>query len=174
MSGARQVLQTSIIACIVATTMLPIGSGTALGQRPQPECRTFTHRYFLSAGSAITVRVGFVDTSLTICRGSNGLITRADANQTAATTGPGTAAGFIIEPSLAVVSEQTATAAKARYEGRLRACFAGERTPICSESHDYTIFGDYSPVGPAVHDRTQSRWSHGEETPGGVHYHEDA
>lgn len=174
MNRILQLLHASVIACIVATALLPMGSGTAWAQRPQPECKTHTHRYFLSAGSAITIRVGFVDTALTICRGSDGFITRANADQTTGTTGPGTAAGFVVEASLAVVSDQNGTVAKARYEGRLRACLAGERTPICSESHDYTIFARFSPVGPVVHDRTRPQWSHAEETPGGVHYHEDA
>jgi hypothetical protein len=174
MDRRLQLCRAYVIACIVATAILPMGSGTAWAQRPQPECKTHTHRYFLSAGSAIPIRVGFVDTALTICRGSNGMITRASADQTTGATGPGTAAGFVIEPSLAIVSDQTATSARARYEGRLRACLAGERTPICSESHDYTIYAKFSPVGPTTNDRTRPQWSHAEETAGGVHYHEDA
>jgi hypothetical protein len=148
------------------------GSGGGWAQQPQPECKTFTHRYYVSAGSTITLRVGFIDTSLTVCRGSNGMITRAAADQTTGETGPGTAAGFVVEASLAVVSEQTGVAATARYEGRLRACLA-QRTTICSESHDYVIHAEFSPVGPTLNDRTRPQWSHGEESPGGVHYHED-
>jgi hypothetical protein len=156
---------------MVGTAFLSIGIETALAQRFEPSCKTFTHRYFLSAGSAIPLRVGFVDTSLTICRRSDGFIESADAGQTAGTTGPGTAAGFVVEPSLAVVTEQRGATAKSKYEGRVRVCLA-QRTPICSESHDYTIFAHFSPVGPTTRDRTQPEWSHAEETPGGVHYHE--
>jgi hypothetical protein len=167
-----QPLRASALACILTVATLSAGTTTAWAQRPEPECKTFTHRYFLSAG-AVPLRVGFVDTSLTICRGSNGFITEADASQTAGTTGPGTVAGFVIEPSLAVVSDQRGASADARYEGRLRICLA-QRTPICSESHDYAIHAHFSPVGPTLRDRTQPEWSHAEESPGGVHYHEDA
>jgi hypothetical protein len=168
----RKLSAMSMIGLVLAIVPIPPAVGSALAQAPQPRCKTFTHRYFLSAGSLITLRVGFVDTSMTICSGRDGFITRADAHQSSGATGPGTAAGFSIEPSLSVVSDQTGTAAKARYEGRLRICLA-QRTNICSESYDYTIHADFSPVGPTLRDRTVPEWSHGEETPGGVHYHED-
>lgn len=162
-----------LLAGMVGTAFLSIGIEPALAQRFEPSCKTFTHRYFLSAGSAIPLRVGFVDTSLTICRRSDGFIESADAGQTTGTTGPGTAAGFVVEPSLAVVTEQKGATVKSKYEGRVRVCLA-QRTPICSESHDYTIFAHFSPVGPTTRDRTEPEWSHAEETPGGVHYHEDS
>ena len=158
---------------ILAISLLPPTSGAASAQGFEPNCQTFTHRYFVSAGSAIPLRVGFVDTSLTVCRGSNGFITRASADQATGVTGPGTAAGFVVEPSLASVTDQQARKATARYEGRLRICIS-RQTGICSEAHDYTIHSYFSPIGPTLRDRTQPEWTHDEETPGGVHYHEDA
>jgi hypothetical protein len=161
------------IACALTATFLPTGADMAMAQRFEPSCQTYTHRYSLSAGSSIPLRVGFVDTSLQICRGSDGFITSADASQTTGSTGPGTAAGFVVEPSLAVVTDQRGATARAKYEGRLRTCIA-QRTPLCSESHEYEILAFFSPVGPTTRDREQPEWSHAEETPGGVHYHEDS
>jgi hypothetical protein len=172
-SPAIRTIRAFALVVALSAALFPLTSGSASAQRFEPNCQTFTHRYFLSAGSAVPLRVGFVDTSLTVCRGSDGWITRAAADQSVGTTGPGTAAGFVVEPSLASVTDQRGTKATARYEGRLRICLA-QRTPICSESHDYTIYGYFSPVGPTLRDRTRTDWSHGDERPGGVHYHENA
>jgi hypothetical protein len=132
-------------------------------------CQSLNHRYFLGAGSAIPLRVGFVDTSMKVCLDSRGLITDAAAWQATGSTGPGTAAGFVVEPSLAVITRQERGETVAEYTGRIRTCIA-QRTPICSESHDYTIYGSFVAVGPPG----RITWSHGDETPGGVHYYEDA
>jgi hypothetical protein len=150
-----------------------MGAGTGPAQHWADGCKTFTHRYHLSAGTAISAKIGYVDTAMTICRGDVGWITRVDATQKTGTTSTGAAAGFIVEPGLAVVAEQSKTDASTRYEGQIRVCIA-QRTNICSESHDYAIHADYSPVGPSLNDRTRPEWSHGEETDGGVQYHEEA
>jgi hypothetical protein len=100
-------------------------------------CSTYTHRYFLGAGSAITLRIAFVDTALKVCRGDEG-VTGAFASQTVGTTGPGNAAGFSIDAGLAIVDQMGSPIVRASYAGRLRICLV-QRTPLCSSSSDYEI-----------------------------------
>ncbi|OLT13079.1 hypothetical protein BJF78_22760 [Pseudonocardia sp. CNS-139] len=134
-------------------------------------CRTFTHRYFLGSGTAITLRIGFVDTAIRVCNERPWTVASAEVWQTVGTTGPGAAAGFVVEPGLAVVTEQYRFGARARYEGRVRVCLA-QRTPICSPAQDYTVFAVYNLMGPALHNRLEPVWRHAESR--GVAYYETA
>jgi hypothetical protein len=165
----RRALRLAVCAAIVAIFSSALVATAAA--KPAEECQSVNHRYFLGAGSAITLRVGFVDTSMKICRDAHGWITNTAAWQATGSTGPGTAAGFIVEPSLAVVSEQERGRARAEYTGRIRICIA-QRTPLCSESHDYKIYGSFIVIGPTP-EPGRPTWSHAPETPGGVHYYED-
>jgi hypothetical protein len=132
-------------------------------------CSTYKHRYYLGAGSAVTIRVAYVDTVLKVCRGDEG-VADADASQTVATTAPGNAAGFNIEAGSAVVDHMSSPVILASYVGTIRICIAKE-TPLCSSSSEYEISAR---IGvPTIGNPNEPDWYHGPETPGGVHYYED-
>lgn len=161
-----------LLGTLVGGVLMLATAGAAAAQ-PAENCQTFNKRYFLGSGSAITLRVAFVDASLQICRNRSGFISRAAASQTVGVTGPGTAAGFNIDAGPTTVVYQDGTRANAEFTGRIRICIA-QRTPICSESSDYRIFGDFSPVGPQLGDPNSPKWSTAASTPGGVAYYENA
>lgn len=163
----------TVVAVALSLAAMIGGTGVADAQQPRENCQTFNKRYFLGSGSAITLRVAFVDASLQICRGQTGFITRASASQTVGVTGPGTAAGFNIDTGPATVVYQDGIRANAEYSGRIRICIA-QRTPICSQSSDYKILGAFSPVGPQLGDLNAPKWSTAGQTPGGVAYYENA
>lgn len=131
-------------------------------------CKSFTHRYFIGSGSAISTRIGYVDTVLNLCR-TRGAISNATVTQTAGTTGPGQALGFNIDLGAASVTYRSEVLVKASYAGRIRICIA-QRTPLCSQSYEYEI--GVGVGGPTIGDPRVPQWYHGRETVGGVHYYE--
>jgi hypothetical protein len=133
-------------------------------------CVTHTHRYYLGAGEAVTIRVAYVDAVLKVCRGDEG-VSNAVASQTVATTAQGNAAGFNIEAGPAIVDYMSSPVILASYTGSIRICIA-KLTPLCSSSSDYEITARLGV--PTIGNPNEPDWSHGPETPGGVHYYEDA
>jgi len=135
-------------------------------------CSSYTNRYFLGSGSAITLRLGFVDTVLNVCRDGSE-ITSATASQTVGTTGPGTTLGFSIDPGSAVVKLRTPVQLEGKFTGRLRTCIVKEvPTPICSKSYDYSIGVGLG--GPTIGDPRRPTWFHAVQTADGVHYYGEA
>lgn len=147
-----------------------VGGAQVASAAENESCRSFTHRYFLGAGSAISTRIGFVDTVLNLCR-TGGAISNAIVSQTAGTTGPGQAFGYNIDLGAASVTYRSDVLVKAVYAGRIRICIA-QRTPLCSQSYDYEI--GVGVGGPTIGDPRVPQWYHGRETVGGVHYYESA
>lgn len=160
----RVMIVGSILSALTAVLALAPQAASA------DTCVTYTHRYYLGAGSTVTLRVAYVDAVLRVCRGSAG-VTNAVASQTVATTAPGNAAGFNIEAGPAVVDRMSSPVILASYKGILRICIA-KVTPLCSSSSEYEITVRLGT--PTIGDPNEPDWHHGPETPGGVHYYEDA
>jgi hypothetical protein len=116
------------------------------------------------------VRVAYVDAVLKVCRRDDG-VADADASQTVGITVLGNAAGFNIDAGPAVVDHMSSPVILASYVGSIRICIA-KQTPLCSSSSDYEITAR---IGvPTIGNPNEPDWYHGPETPGGVHYYEDA
>lgn len=159
----------AVIVTLAALVLLQGAWGASVPRAAASEtCTSFAHRYFLGSGSAITTRIGYVDTVLNICR-SGGAITNATVTQTAGTTGPGQALGYNIDLGAASVTYRSEVLVKATYAGRIRICIA-QRTPLCSQSYEYEI--GVGVGGPTIGDPRVPQWYHGRETVGGVHYYE--
>lgn len=143
------------------------------------DCVSYKHRYYLGAGTAITVRVAFVDAVLEVCRSASGEFTDAEASQAVGATTAGSVAGFSVEAGAAYVDVRNDQGVLARYRGRIRVCVA-THTSICSPSNEYAFFGM---VGNAIYtvqtcesrvDVKEPWWCPAPERTSGVHYYEDA
>ncbi|MGQ0575238.1 MAG: hypothetical protein ACT4RN_13675 [Pseudonocardia sp.] len=179
-TGNRRTHRVRIVSILALAASAAVLMPAAAHAESKEGCRTYQHRYYLGAGSAITVRVATVDTALKICTDAGGRITGAEATQAVGTTTAGAAAGFNIDAGTSIITRQDAQKAKATYSGRIRVC-AATYSPICSTSYPYVIYGENpdgltTPVadgfiGP-VPTGQRMRWSHGPEARGGVHYYE--
>jgi hypothetical protein len=158
-----------IVGALVSALMAMLG--VVLPQAAAADtCTTYKHRYYLGAGSAVTIRVAYVDAVLKVCRGDEG-VADAEASQTVGITALGNAAGFNIDAGPAVVDRMSSPVVLASYVGTIRICIA-QQTPLCSSSSDYEITAR---IGvPTIGNPNEPDWYHGPETPGGVHYYEDA
>lgn len=156
------------ITCAAVAVMAAALAPSVVQAAESGTCMTYSKRYFLGGGTAITLRVAYVDAALNICYDDNGGVASSSAAQTVGTTGPGSAAGWNISAGNAVVEDQRPRHVKARFTGTLRVC-AATVTPICSPSSQYDIWAEYAPpaIGPAV-----PMWTHGPN--GAVSYYDNA
>lgn len=165
----RHALRGLVVGVIVPVVMAA-GAVMMPGTASAETCATYTHRYFLGAGSAVTLRVAYVDAALKVCRDDTG-VSGAFASQTVGTTGPGNAAGFSIDAGPAIVNYMGSPVVLASYKGSIRTCVV-QRTPLCSSAEEYMITVRIGT--PTIGDPNAPDWYHAPESPGGVHYYEDA